>query len=100
MKISRGDRRKVEVGRKTVEVDEVDRVLAEFMPYVGDADLILDVMERVYSWEGDKKALITLSNRLKAIKAGLRDLGYSDIPFKRYTELTDIRDRKEKGYEG
>jgi len=87
-----GDKSKVIVGNKTVEVDEVNRVLAEFMPYVGDRELILNVMLEVYSWRGDKGSMATLSNRLKKVRAGLRDLGYHSAPFKRYTDLTDIRD--------
>jgi len=91
MGFKKGDRRKVKVGNKTVEIDEVNRVIAEFMPYIGDREVILDTMEAVYSWGGDKVGLKNLSNRLKSIRAGLRDLGYHNVPFKRYTELTDIR---------
>lgn len=79
-----------------MEIDEVNRALAEFMPYVGDRELILDVMLRVYSWKEDNLSLVSLSNRFKAIRAGLRDLGYHSIPFKRYTKLTDIRYKEER----
>lgn len=95
----RGGKRVVDVGNRLVEEDEINRILAEFMPYVEDRDVVLDTMVKVYNWSSYKGSLNTLSRRLKAIRAGFRDLGYSNIPFKRYTKLTDVRDEGGIDYE-